>query len=478
MKKNYVLDTNVLIHCPDAIYKFEDNNVFLCPQVIEELNRHKKDFGETGYNVREAFRHIDSFLKNRDDLNNIPLPNGGKLFLNYIAPKNIKPQKIYDINADPDNRIIDFTYKLMTAAAASAETFFGTEEGRANADEADCQNGAGSESIPDEEKLPERTIHVTNDTGMKIKAISVVIPVEEYRNDRIADVSKIYTGRDIVQVKDSSIEKFFKEGAIKSKETHTENQFVRLIGKSGGSALSKYKNGKFRELNYINEQPCGLIPRNEFQRFLQESCMTPQSEIPLTICNGSAGTGKTLIALACGLEQVMERHIYKRILLCRPNAFMDNDIGFLPGSEQDKIMPLLRGAYDNLEIIFGNDYDTKDTLQDKIDELFQRGYIKAEAVGYLRGRSITKTFIIIDETQNTTPTQILSIITRAGEGSKIILIGDIDQIDLPRLDKGNNGLSFAIEKMKGSPLADVIMAEAKESVRSPLAKEASGRMIL
>ena len=156
---------------------------------------------------------------------------------------------------------------------------------------------------------------------------------------------------------------------------------------------------------------------------------------------------------------------------------MDNDLGFLPGTEQEKISPLLRGAYDNLEIIFGNKYDTKETLQDKIDELFQRDYIRTEAVGYLRGRSITNTFIIIDEAQNTTPTQILSIITRAGEGSKIVLIGDIDQIDLPRIDKGNNGLSFAIEKMKGSLLTDIIVAESKESVRSPLAKEASEKMI-
>lgn len=270
-------------------------------------------------------------MKNRDDLNNIPLPNGGKLFLNYIAPKSVKSQKIYDINADPDNRIIDYTYKLMTAAASSAEIFFGNDEDSENINEENDQK-CGAGSLTDDEQLPERTILVTNDTGMKIKAISVGIPVEEYRNDRIADVSKIYTGRDIVQVKDSSIEKFFKEGLIKSKEGHVENQFIRLIGKSRGSALSKYKNGKFRELNYINEQPCGIIPRNEFQRFLQESCMTPQSEIPLTVCSGSAGTGKTLIALACGLEQVMERHIYKRILLCRPNAFMDNDIGFLPGA--------------------------------------------------------------------------------------------------------------------------------------------------
>ena len=148
----------------------------------------------------------------------------------------------------------------------------------------------------------------------------------------------------------------------------------------------------------------------------------------------------------------------------------------MPGSETDKISPLLRGCYDNLEVLLGNKDDSNETLQDKIEELFARGYIQAQAVAYLRGRSITNSYIIIDEAQNATPNQILSIITRAGEGSKIVIMGDINQIDAPRLDSQNNGLSYAIEKMKGSSLCQIVSFEERECTRSSLAKEASERI--
>lgn len=205
--------------------------------------------------------------------------------------------------------------------------------------------------------------------------------------------------------------------------------------------------------------------------------MSSYKNHPLTICVGPAGTGKTLFAIGCGLEQVMEKdNLYKRVLVCRSNVMMDEEIGFLPGTEQDKISPLLRGLYDNLEVLFGNKDDTKEEMSDKIEEIFSRGYVEAQAVSYLRGRSITDTFIIIDEAQNCTPNQILSIITRAGEGSKIVLLGDPNQIDNPRLDKRNNGLVYALERMKGSHLAEIISFDESECTRSALAKEASDKL--
>ncbi len=445
MKKNFILDTNVLIHCPDAIMRFEDNNIFICGTVIEELDNHKKDSGERGYNVRHCLKNIKEMIMYSDDVNKIELPNGGTLFLTYNPVSKVKTDFV---NENNDNKILSYTLSLMADA-----------------------------SLIDND-LPETTILVTNDVGMMIKAIRLGIPTQEYKNDRLADISQIYTGREIINVSDDEISEFFKKREMKTDEEFTENQFIRIVSYTGSSALGKYKNKMIVELEHLKDQPCDLTARNEGQRFLQESLMTDYNDIPLTICNGPAGTGKTLFALACGLQQVMEEHRYKRVLICRPNIMMEEEIGFLPGSEADKIFPLLRGVMDNLEVIFKDKDDTPAMIKDKIEELFDRGYIKAEAIGYLRGRSITDTFIIIDEAQNTTPTQILSIITRAGERSKIVVLGDINQIDNPRLDKGNNGLTFAIEHMKGSRLCEITSFSENECTRSALAKEASDKLRL
>jgi PhoH-like ATPase len=209
---------------------------------------------------------------------------------------------------------------------------------------------------------------------------------------------------------------------------------------------------------------------------LQEALLSPHEEHPLTICTGPAGTGKTLFALACGLDQVMESHLYKRVLLCRPNVMMDEEIGFLPGTEQEKIDPLMRGAYDNLEVIFGSSDDKPDDVRKKIKYLFERDYLYVESLAYLRGRSIANTFVIIDEAQNCTPNQIFSIITRAGENSKFVILGDPNQIDSPRLDKRNCGLVYALERMKGNSTCEIVSFNESECTRSLLAKEASELM--
>lgn len=448
MKKNYILDTNVLIHCPDAIFKFDDNNIYLCPQVIDELDAHKNDHGETGYNTREALRNIKGLMNGCNSLNGIPIRDNGALFLDYrvepqyasISENKKTGEEILPFEL-PDNRIINFAYNLAKESG-------------------------------------DRTILITNDTGMMIKARRFGIETQELKIDRVADVARMYTGRNTVNVTDAQLSSFFVDQGLVTDEPLVENEYVRITGASGGTGLAKHRNGRLEALKFLKEKPCDVIPRNEGQRFLTEALLSSQDETPLVLVNGPAGTGKTLIAIACGLEQVMEMHRYKRVLICRPNAVMDNDIGFLPGTENDKISPLLRGVYDNLEILFRTKDDTFEETNDKIEELFSRGYIRAEAVGFLRGRSITDTFIIIDEAQNTTPTQMLSIITRAGEGSKIVLLGDINQIDLPRLDKANNGLSYAIEKMKGCPLCDIITFKESECTRSKLAKEAADRLKL
>jgi PhoH-like ATPase len=226
----------------------------------------------------------------------------------------------------------------------------------------------------------------------------------------------------------------------------------------------------------------GISPRNVGQKFMLE-CLSVEAKLaPLVIVKGPAGTAKTLFSLAVGLQKILEEQSseYRRILVCRPNVTMDEDIGFLPGSEQEKIAPFMRPIYDNLEILIDSDEDSRYSneleLNDKIEELFERRIITTEAVAYLRGRSIVKSWVIIDEAQNLTPKQVKSIITRAGEGSKIILIGDPEQIDQAFLDSRSNGLCYASEKMKGSPLCYQVTLDYDECERSDLAYEASKRL--
>jgi PhoH-like ATPase len=335
-------------------------------------------------------------------------------------------------------------------------------------------------------KLKEKkknVILVSNDSNISIKADAIGVTVEEYKNDRLAEGVSAYSGRTIRHVTSEDFNKFMVDKKLsidclldKELPAPLVNEFITLMTWEGSSYLAKYDGIYIRQLDYQKSHPCGLNTRNAGQIFLQEALMSPYDRHPLTICVGPAGTGKTLFAVAAGLEQVMERHTYKKVLICRPNIMMDEEIGFLPGTEQEKISPLLRGAYDNLQVLFGNKDDTQETMQDKIEELFQRGYIATQSIGYLRGRSIPETYIIIDECQNCTPNQILSIITRAGEGSKIVLLGDPNQIDNMRLDRRNNGLIYALERMKDSKLCEVTTFTESECTRSALAKEASDKL--
>ena len=246
--------------------------------------------------------------------------------------------------------------------------------------------------------------------------------------------------------------------------------------------LGRVENGILRRLDYKKSAPYGITPRNAGQYFMQEALMQPACKAPLVIIKGMAGTSKTFYSLAVGLEKMVNNPTgeYRRILICRPNAQFDSDIGFLPGDEQEKISPLLRPVIDNLEQLIDSDeeqrYRNENELHNKVDEIFERGIIQAEALNFIRGRSIMKTYLIIDEAQNMTPAQVKGIITRAGKDTKIILLGDPNQIDRPFLDERTNGLSYAAEHMKGSPLCWQVTMTAAECERSELAMDAILRL--
>ena len=457
MKKIYVLDTNVLIQASYALKCFADNEVVLPLVVLEELDTHKRDEGERGSNVREAIRMIEQIREQGDLTKGVHMDNGGMLRIE----KNFKdvqlPQDLSEYKSD--NRIL----KVCVGLSQSKK---------------------------------EQVILVTKDILMRIKAQLLGVKAEDFTTEQVAGRTEQYSGRITVYAPEELFHEFKKKGisveqvycADAKGKRHTpvlfENEFVILQADESlkKTQMGRVEKGMIRKLEYEKSQPYGVRPRNAGQYFLQEALMQPAETAPLVIVKGMAGTAKTFYALAVGLEKMINRPTgeYRRILVCRPNSQFDDDIGFLPGNEQEKISPLMRPVIDNLEqLIDSNDeerYQDEGELTDKTTEIFDRGIIQAEALNFIRGRSILKTYLIIDEAQNMTPAQAKGIITRAGKNTKIILLGDPNQIDRPFLDERTNGLSYASEHMKGSPLCWQISLTTQECERSHLAMDAIERL--
>lgn len=457
MEKIYILDTNVLIQAPYAVECFEDNEVVLPMTVLEELDNLKKEEGEKGANVRKAIRILETHRGNGNLLEGVRTEQGGilrveKNYLNVELPPDLPEHK-------SDNRILKVCL------------------------------GLSKESL-------KQVILVTKDILLRIKAQLLGIQAEDFTTEQVAGHEEQYLGRKEVFVSEELFKDFKKKGVpvesvycCDSDGTciHPElfeNEFIILKAdqSSKKTQLGRVEKGVIRKLEFWKATPYGVTPRNVGQYFLQEALMQPAEKAPLVIVKGMAGTSKTFYSLAVGLEKVLNNPSgeYRRILICRPNALFDSDIGFLPGDEQEKISPLMRPIMDNLEqLVDSNDgerYSNEQELQDKVQEIFDRGLIQTEALTFIRGRSIIKTYLIIDEAQNMTPAQIKGIITRAGKETKIVLLGDPNQIDRPYLDDRTNGLSYAAEHMKGSPLCWQITLLSEECERSALATEAICRL--
>ena len=458
MIKTYVIDTNVLIQAPYALECFEDNNLVLPLVVLEELDGLKKSDGEKGANARAAVRKLEEYRQKGDLLQGIELAKGGTLrieknFINVELPPDLPDDK-------PDNRILKVCKGLTEA-------------------EKDTQ-----------------VILITKDIVLRIKAQIMGIKAEDFEREQISADDAQYTGRTSAYIPEDKVKEFKKKGVLlgeiyQSDEEGShiepkfhENEFVILTPDQSAkkTLLGRVSGGKIVPLVYKKSSPYGISPRNVGQYFMQEALMTDAEAAPLVIIKGMAGTAKTFYALAVGLEKVYNHpsQEYRRIIVCRPNAQFDDDIGFLPGDEKEKIAPLMRPVIDNLEQILDSDeekrYEDEEELCDKITEIFERGIIQTEALNFIRGRSIVKTYLIIDEAQNMTPNQVKGIITRAGQGTKIILLGDPQQIDKPFLDERTNGLSYAAKHMMDSPLCWQITLSAEECERSSLAMDAIKRL--
>lgn len=455
MKKTFILDTNVLLQSPNSIYTFEDNNIVIPAVVLEELDKFKKENNDLGANARETARMLDQ-LRQEGNLNKgVKLKSGGNLRIELNCehvklPECWNPQK-------NDNRVL----KVCIGLKAQGEN----------------------------------VILVSKDIFERIKAEIVNVKAEDFFHEQVPVYQEQYTGKINLFTDESKLNEFYKTGTISpentlinyennqsAKDQLTYNQFVILHSLSNNkhTALGRYDGKSIVPLLFMSEFPFNVKPRNANQKFIQEALMLDADTAPLVILKGPAGTAKTFYSLAVGLHKVLDERLYRKILVCRPNVKMDEDIGFLPGTEEEKIAPYMRPVIDNLEILLDSEnhdkFKNEFELKDKIQELFDRNIITTEAIAFIRGRSIVGQWVIIDEAQNLTPKQVKGIITRAGKGTKIVLAGDPFQIDHPFLDTRTNGLCYAAEKMKDSPLAFQLTLTEEDCERSPLAFESSKRM--
>lgn len=463
-RKTYILDTNVLISDPDAINAFEDNIVVIPTMVIEELDNQKDAPGDKGYNVRRAIRNLHELQKEGKLKEGVPVGTGGTLIV-YGPKLNLSAdQNIFD-DEKVDNRILRLAQNI-------------TQRGFTDID---CK----------EFKIATKVILVSNDLCLSVKADVLNVEVQTYKHEAADDDSLDYTGRAVANVSDEIFSNLCKNGKLTEDETAQfakeadltihKCEFFVVKNPMGGTRLAKEKNGTISVLEYESSQPFGVTPRNVGQRFAIEALLAPASEIPLVIINGDAGTAKTFLTLACALEQTYSQRIYRKLTVTRANVEFDRSIGALPGEEDEKVAPLLRGCMDNLENLVDPAYvsgktrdGSEEEVHDKVLEFFDRGIISAEALSFLRGRSLKRQILFVDEAQNTTISQAKGILTRPGEDCKIVLAGCLNQIDTPQVTKRNNGLAYALKLLGGkSQYCAVCTFADSEITRSKLAAEVS-----
>ena len=457
MVKAYILDTNILLDSPRAIFGFDDNTVIITGTTLQELDSKKTAPGELGFNARETCRIIEKLRLKGDLTAGVPMDNAGvfKVILNagqWHMPSCYSEDK-------PDNQIINTVL--------------------------DIKKNQGH--------MFNQVVLVTNDTSMRINASVCAAAcgfsdfVESYRNDHVSS-AEMYTGKRELQVSKEAIDYIYKNKMLPPEAIFrgdipepVENEFF-ILQSDQSSALAVYRNHELKLIDTKTLHPCHVQPKNASQTFALWALMQPVEEIPFVILKGPAGTAKTFLSLAAGLDQTYDsktHRSYDSVLISRNNVMADADFGYLPGELEDKMNPLLAPFFDNLEsLLRGNSDEDRECISRQIEDMIDSGVIEICALAYMRGRSITNKFLIVDETQNATRSQIRDIITRAGAGCKIVICGDPEQIDAHNLDKLNNGLVFASEKMKGSPVCAQISFTEEESVRSELANEAIKRLTL
>ncbi|MGE5173645.1 MAG: PhoH family protein [Betaproteobacteria bacterium] len=436
MKKLFVLDTNVLLHDPRAIFSFEENDVTIPIVVIEELDKFKKGIDEIGRNARQVSRILDEFRQKGKLSQGVKLDGGGclRVELNHQSPEHL-PNELIATKAD--NRILATALNLK------------------------------------HDNLP--VILVTKDTNLRIKADALGLRAEDYESDTIM-IEELYSGEAEFLVEPGVIDGFYATGEFTppADPKPYPNQFVLLKNSANPSqtALARYNQQKQAvvPITNIKHGVWGINARNKQQQFAFDLLLN--DDIRLVTLVGKAGTGKTLLALAAGLEKTIEARAFQRLVVSRPVFPLGKDIGFLPGDIEEKLRPWMQPIRDNLDFLMGASAVAGRAKGKKdLQSLFDLGMIEVEPLTYIRGRSMPNQYLIVDEAQNLTPHEIKTIITRAGEGTKVVLTGDPYQIDNPYIDSSSNGLTFVVERFKEEPIAGHISLVKGE--RSDLAELAA-----
>ncbi|KLL01416.1 hypothetical protein XJ18_00015 [Bacillus pumilus] len=419
MSKIYVLDTNVLLQDPNSIFSFEDNEVVIPAVVLEEVDSKKRYMDEVGQNARRVSRLIDG-LRSKGKLHEkITLESKGTLRIELNHRSFHELQEIF-IEKTNDNRILAVAKNL---------------------------------SLEEETKPHGRpVILVSKDVLVRVKADAIGLQAEDFLSDRVLQNEDIDNGYHELYIPTEQLNTFYKQSQLPIKEVTSvplnPHQFVIMKGNEGGSALGMLdqKAENMKRLVYDQEHVWGIRPKNVQQTMALELLL--RRDIPLVTLIGKAGTGKTLLALAAGLMQTEDLGMFKKLIVARSIVPVGKDLGYLPGEKEEKLRPWMQPIYDNLEFLF----NTK--KPGELDAILAGiGSIQVEALTYIRGRSIPDQFIIIDEAQNLTKHEVKTLLTRVGEGSKIVLMGDPEQIDHPYLDSLNNGLTYVIERFKGQQIS-------------------------
>lgn len=439
LSKIYVLDTNVLLQDPNSVYAFEDNEVVIPAIVLEEVDSKKRYMDEIGRNARHFSKTMDS-LRGKGKLHEgVLLDTGGRLRveLNHRSFEKLKGSFADMTN---DNRIIAVALNLLL------------EE----------------QEKPDGKEV----ILISKDALVRVKADALGIPAEDFLNDRVIEFDNVYSGYVEMYVDTDILNSFYTNHELDASELSQyplyPHQFIIMKNALGGSssAIGKvdFDGKKIKPFSIEPDQVWGIKARNVQQKMAFELLL--RDDIPLVTLIGKAGTGKTLLSLASGLLQTEDLGRYNKLLVARPVIPVGKDIGFLPGEKEEKLRPWMQPIFDNLEYLFNA---KKPGELDQI--LAGMGSIQVEALTYIRGRSIPDQFIIIDEAQNLTKHEVKTILTRVGERSKIVLMGDPKQIDHPYLDEYNNGLTYVVEKFKNEKISGHVKLEKGE--RSGLAQLAA-----
>ncbi|TVQ38777.1 MAG: PhoH family protein [Spirochaetaceae bacterium] len=426
--KTFVIDTNVLIHRPDAIMSFKDNEVVVPLWVLEELDRLKTYSDERGRNARHAIRFLDEASRKGDLSSGVKIDNGSILRVVLTHREHATAEILLD---KADNRIILTAYQLV-------------REGK-------------------------RVFFVSKDINARVKATALGIKAVDYEKQKV-NIESLYSGLTEQDISADNYDALIESGRLPWSDSLPPNHCFLFHDRTGDrSAIARF-NQQNKELRFVDHKMpsvAGIRPLNDQQRVAFELLL--DSDVQLVTLVGKAGTGKTLLAIAAGLKLTLEDKAYSRLLVSRPVIPLGKDIGYLPGAKGEKLSHWMQPLFDNLDYILSV---YKRPNVKTADQLINSNAIELEAISYIRGRSLPGQYIIIDEAQNLSPHEIKTIVSRAGEGSKVVLTGDPYQIDSPYLDANSNGLSYLVETFKGQDLfGHVTLTHSERSRLAELAAE-------